>query len=398
MTALLTGLVSLLVFGAVILVHELGHFLAARHCGIHVEEFSIGFGPKIFQRRRGSTTYTLRLFPLGGYNLFSPLPEDNEEIKRDVQNFLARVRRLYKAAGVELRYVCVSAHGKRGGRAHHQPAPKQPRRRSLFPVVVQDQPFEEATAWQRFIVTLSGAMMNFVLGFVVLLVLVITSGKLGSTTVAQFTDNAQSCADGLREGDTILKVDGQVCRTIGDLSGCFDGTTQTHDFTVLRNGRVVHLPGVTVGPSTDADGNTIAIDFRVAALSKTPRHVLQRTGTLFRYYSTAILGGFWQLATGQVGVEELSGPIGTATTIGQAMQYGWQDVFSLLALITINIGIFNLLPIPALDGCKLIFLLIEAIFGRAAPQKLQMVVNTAGMALLLWLMVLVTMQDITRFL
>ena len=126
--------------------------------------------------------------------------------------------------------------------------------------------------------------------------------------------------------------------------------------------------------------------------------MLQRTGTLFRYYSTAILGGFWQLATGQVGVEELSGPIGTATTIGQAIQYGWQDVFSLLALITINIGIFNLLPIPALDGCKLIFLLIEAVFGRAVPQKLQMVVNTAGMALLLWLMVLVTMQDLTRFL
>lgn len=369
MTALLTGLVSLLVFGAVILVHELGHFLAARHCGIYVEEFSIGFGPKIFQRRRGSTTYTLRLFPLGGYNLFSPLPEDNEDA--DAEETAAPAP---------------------------QPAPKQPRRRSLFPVVVQDQPFEEATAWQRFIVTLSGAMMNFVLGFVVLLVLVITSGKLGSTTVAQFTDNAQSYADGLREGDTILKVDGQVCRTIGDLSGCFDGTTQTHDFTVLRNGQVVHLPSVTVGPSTDADGNTIAIDFRVAALSKTPRHVLQRTGTLFRYYSTAILGGFWQLATGQVGVEELSGPIGTATTIGQAMQYGWQDVFSLLALITINIGIFNLLPIPALDGCKLIFLLIEAIFGRAVPQKLQMVVNTAGMALLLWLMVLVTMQDLTRFL
>ena len=334
MTALLTGLVSLLVFGAVILVHELGHFLAARHCGIHVEEFSIGFGPKIFQRRRGSTTYTLRLFPLGGYNLFSPLPEDDEDA--DAEETAAPAP---------------------------QPAPKQPRRRSLFP-----------------------------------LVLVITSGKLGSTTVAQFTNNAQSYADGLREGDTILKVDGQVCRTIGDLSGCFDGTTQTHDFTVLRNGQVVHLPGVTVGPSTDADGNTIAIDFRVAALSKTPRHVLQRTGTLFRYYSTAILGGFWQLATGQVGVEELSGPIGTATTIGQAMQYGWQDVFSLLALITINIGIFNLLPIPALDGCKLIFLLIEAIFGRAVPQKLQMVVNTAGMALLLWLMVLVTMQDLTRFL
>ena len=366
MTALLTGLVSLLVFGAVILVHELGHFLAARHCGIHVEEFSIGFGPKIFQRKRGSTTYTLCLFPLGGYNLFTPLPEDDDADESAVPA--------------------------------PQPVQKQPRRRGLFPLVVQDQPFEEATAWQRFTVTLCGALMNFVLGFVVLLVLVITSGKLGSTTVAQFTDNAQSYAEGLREGDTILKVDGQVCRTIGDLSSCFDGTAQAHDFTVLRDGQVVQLPNVTVGPSTDADGNTIAIDFRVAALSKTPWHVLQRTGTLFRYYSTAILGGFWQLATGQVGVEELSGPIGTATTIGQAIQYGWQDVFSLLALITINVGIFNLLPIPALDGCKLIFLLIEAVFGRAVPQKLQMVVNTAGMVLLLWLMVLVTMQDITRFL
>ena len=365
MTALLTGLVSLLVFGAVILVHELGHFLAARHCGIHVEEFSVGFGPKLLQRRRGNTLYTLRLFPLGGYNLFSALPEELDEGEESAPPA--------------------------------PPSPAKPRRHSLFPVVVQDQPFEEATAWQRFYVTLCGALMNFMLGFVVLLVLVLTSGKLASTTVAQFTDNAQSYADGLQEGDTILKVDGQVCRTISDLSARFDGTAQPHDFTVLRGGQVVQLPGVTVGTSTNADGNTIAIDFRVAALPKTPWHVLQRTGTLFRYYSTAILGGFWQLATGQVGVEELSGPIGTATTIGQAIQYGWQDVFSLLALITINIGIFNLLPIPALDGCKLIFLLIEAVFGRAVPQKLQMVVNTAGMALLLWLMVLVTMQDLTRF-
>ncbi len=364
MTALLTGLVSLLVFGSVILVHELGHFLAARHCGIHVEEFSVGFGPKLLQRKKGSTLYTLRLFPLGGYNLFSPLPDEDEE----------------------------------DGSTPVPQSAASPRRRSLFPVVVQDQLFEEATAWQRFYVTLCGALMNFVLGFVVLLVLVLSSGKLASTTVAQFTENAQSYADGLREGDSILQVDGQACRTIGDLSAHFDGTVQAHDFTVLRNGQVLQLPQVTVGTSTDADGNTIAIDFRVATLSKTPWHVLQRTGTLFRYYSTAILGGFWQLATGQVGVEELSGPIGTATTIGQAIQYGWQDVLSLVALISINIGIFNLLPIPALDGCKLIFLLIEAVFGRAVPQKLQMVVNTAGMALLLWLMVLVTMQDLTRFL
>lgn len=365
MTALLTGLVSLLVFGAVILVHELGHFLAARHCGIHVEEFSIGFGPKIWQRRKGSTLYTLRLLPLGGYNLFAPLPEESDEDAQDAA-------------------------------LPPQPAP-QPRKHSLFPVVVQDQMFEDATAWQRFFVTLCGALMNFVLGFAVLLVLVLASGKLGSTTIAQFTDNAQSYADGLRVGDTILKVDNTVCRSVSDLSTCFDGTVKSHTFTVLRSGQVVTLPNVTVGTSEGSDGSTVTVDFRVAPMTKTPWHVLQRAGEMFRYYSTAILGGFWQLATGKVGVEELSGPIGTASSIGQAMSYGWQDVFSLVALISINIGIFNLLPIPALDGCKLLFLLVEAVFGRAVPQRVQMAVNTAGMVLLLSLMVLVTMQDLTRF-
>lgn len=121
MTALLTGLVSLLVFGAVILVHELGHFLAARHCGIHVEEFSIGFGPKIFQRRRGSTTYTCACSRWAATTCSAPCRRTTRTRTQRKPPLLRR-----------------------------QPAPKQPRRRSLFPVVVQDQPFEEATAWAAF--------------------------------------------------------------------------------------------------------------------------------------------------------------------------------------------------------------------------------------------------------
>ena len=140
------------------------------------------------------------------------------------------------------------------------------------------------------------------------------------------------------------------------------------------------------------------MDFRVEPMKKDLRHVIVMTCDMYSYYSRAILGSFFDLLAGKVGVEELSGPLGTVSAVNQAVHYGWREVLSLLALLTINVGIFNLLPIPALDGCKLIFLLIEAIFGRAAPQKLQMVVNTAGMVLLLWLMVLVTMQDLTRFL
>ena len=139
MTALLTGLASLLVFSSVILVHELGHFMAARHCGIHVEEFSIGFGPCLWSTTRDGTTYSVRLLPLGGYNLFSPLPDEEDDEEDE------------------------------SGESAPPPAPR-PRKTTLFPLVVSGQKFEDATAWQRFFVTLCGALMNFLLGMAVLLV------------------------------------------------------------------------------------------------------------------------------------------------------------------------------------------------------------------------------------
>lgn len=186
MTALLTGLASLLVFGSVILVHELGHFMAARHCGIHVEEFSIGFGPRLWSTTRDGTTYSVRLLPLGGYNLFSPLPDEEGD------------------------------EADESGESALPPAPK-PRKTTLFPLVVSGQKFEDATAWQRFFVTLCGALMNFILGVAVLLVLVLTMGKVGSTTIADFSENATSSA-ALQEGDTILQICSNPCWTVYDIT------------------------------------------------------------------------------------------------------------------------------------------------------------------------------------
>ena len=185
MTALLTGLASLLVFSSVILVHELGHFMAARHCGIHVEEFSIGFGPCLWSTTRDGTTYSVRLLPLGGYNLFSPLPDEEDE----------------------------------SGESAPPPA-SRPRKTTLFPLVVSGQKFEDATAWQRFFVTLCGALMNFILGVAVLLVLVLTMGKVGSTTIADFSENATSSA-ALQEGDTILQICSNPCWTLYDITDWF---------------------------------------------------------------------------------------------------------------------------------------------------------------------------------
>lgn len=359
MTALLTGLASLLVFGGVILVHELGHFMAARHCGIVVEEFSIGFGPCLWSKTKSGTTYSLRLFPLGGYNLFSRPEEDSDDEK---------------------------------------PRSKKPRKTALFPLAVHGQRFEDATAWQRFFVTLCGAMMNFLLGIAVLVVLVVSQGRIGSTTVADFGADSKSAA-ALQVGDVILQVDGTPTRTVYTLSAAFDGTEATHAMKVLRGGEVLTLPAVTVAPTRDADGNIeYGTDFRVASQPLRIRSVAAATGELFRYYSGAILGGFWKLMTGKVGMDQLSGPVGTVSAVSQAVKYGWRDVLSLMALLTINVGIFNLLPIPALDGCKLLFLLWEALTGHPVPDNVQGFVNTAGMVALMWLMILVTMHDITRFL
>ena len=364
MTALLTGLASLLVFGSVILVHELGHFMAARHCGIHVEEFSIGFGPRLWSTTRDGTTYSVRLLPLGGYNLFSSLPDEEDD---------------------------------ESGESAPPPAPK-PRKTTLFPLVVSGQKFEDATAWQRFFVTLCGALMNFILGVAVLLVLVLTMGKVGSTTIADFSENATSSA-ALQEGDTILQICSNPCWTVYDITDWFyTAEEETYNVVVLRGSEVLELQGVTFTPTRDADGNVLyGMDFRVEPMKRDMRHVIVMTCDMYSYYSRAILGSFFDLLAGKVGVEELSGPLGTVSAVNQAVHYGWREVLSLLALLTINVGIFNLLPIPALDGCKLLFLAAEGITRRELPLRFQTAINAAGMILLLMLVVLTTMQDVAKY-
>ena len=366
MTALLTGLASLLVFSSVILVHELGHFMAARHCGIHVEEFSIGFGPCLWSTTRDGTTYSVRLLPLGGYNLFSPLPDEEDDEEDE------------------------------NGESAPPPAPK-PRKTTLFPLVASGQKFEDATAWQRFFVTLCGALMNFILGVVVLLVLVLTMGKVGSTTIADFSENATSSA-ALQEGDTILQICSNPCWTVYDITDMFyTGEEETCNVVVLRGSEVLELQGVTFTPTRDADGNVLyGMDFRVEPMKKDLRHVIVMTCDMYSYYSRAILGSFFDLLAGKVGVEELSGPLGTVSAVNQAVHYGWREVLSLLALLTINVGIFNLLPIPALDGGRLVFLILEAIRGKGIDPEKKGFVHMVGMVALMALMVFVMFNDIRQ--
>ena len=362
MTTVLTLVVSVLVFGIVVLVHEWGHFMAARRSGVHVEEFAIGFGPALWQKTKNGTVYSVRLFPLGGYNAMSGYSEDSD--------------------------------------AETQTPVRPPKGAPLLPATVDGKTYPEATAGQRFFIIASGALMNFVLGFVLLVILVCMQDAITSKIIYGFSDGALSQQTGLQAGDEIVAVNGHYCFTANDIVYELQRTENyTADFTVMRSGEITQVPGVQFATRTDENGNTtMVLDFTVYGIAKTPKTVIRAAFNNFMYYARVILRSFVDLVTGRVGVTELSGPVGIVSAIGTAVSYGLADVLSLAALITVNLGIFNLLPIPGLDGCKLIFIAIEGVSGHAVPEKVQGAINAAGMILLLLLMVFVTFQDVNRFL
>ncbi len=366
---LLTTIAVIVVFGVVVLVHEAGHFLAARRVGMWVQEFSIGFGPALWSRVKNGTRYSIRLLPLGGYNLLpgeTPEEEDNE-------------------AGEDGLY---------------QPHASYDRRRPLLPAAVKNKFFDEAPPSHRFFVILCGALMNFVLGYFLLVVLLCGEKAITSCMVYDFLGDAPaSQASGLQAKDEILAVNGHVCFVAEDIVYELQRTPDyTASMTVLRNGEIVTLPAVHFDSATGEDGTTtMVLDFQVYGIAKSPRTVAYWAGRYFLYYARAILRGFVDMATGRVGINQLSGPVGVVSAVSQAVRYGWKDVVSLAALISVNLGIFNLLPIPGLDGFKLVFLAVECVSGKTVPARVQAVFNAAGVVALLALMVLVTFQDITKF-
>lgn len=375
MTILLIAAVAAAVFGAIVLVHEAGHFLAARSCGIHVEEFSIGFGPAVWRREKNGTVFSLRLLPLGGFNNLSGeyAQEDGEE---DEENAAAGKPEQPDAA---------------------------PRRydpnRPLFPAALDGRDFSEASPWQRFFVIAAGALMNFLLGFVLLLILTASEDAVTSRVIYDFTDeNARSQATGLQAGDEILKVNGHLCFTIEDMLYELQRTSNyTVSMTVLRDGALVTLPAVQFDTAAAEDGTvSMVVDFRVRGVQKTPRSVVRGAVRYFCYYARAILRSFLDLLSGRLPLTELSGPVGVVSAVRQAVEYGWKDVLALAAVLTINLGIFNLLPIPGLDGGRLLFLAAEGITRRELPQRFEMAINAVGMVLLLILMLMTTVQDVAR--
>lgn len=338
--------VAILIFGMIIFIHELGHFIVAKACGVKVNEFALGMGPRLFGFKKGDTTYALRILPIGGFCAMEG--EDNES----------------SDAGA----------------------------------------FSNKKVWQRILIVVAGAVMNIILGFVLVTVMHSMEERLTSTTVSWFAPTQTSHSTGLEIGDKILEINGMRIFTDMDISYQFQSDEDAvFDMVVERNGEKVRLDGVEFLK----DGDGLHIDFKVVPDETSFLNVLKYSVKSTVSYARLVWISLGDLIGGTYKLNDLSGPVGIVDSIGQVVEsekneegIDWKaladKLLFLAAFMTINVGIFNLLPLPALDGGRLVFLVIEAIRRKPVKPEHEGMVHIVGLALLMLLMLFVTFNDILR--
>ncbi len=324
-------------FLLLIFIHEFGHFIAAKAVGVRVNEFAIGFGPTLLSKRKGETTYMLKAIPFGGYCAM----EGEDEESNDQNAF------------------CNKA------------------------------------AWKRAVVIVAGAVFNLILGLLIVAIVLLPQERFASTQIAAFDENAISEQSGLCVGDRIIEVDGRHIFTTYDLSYTFTGVSDgTVDMVVMRDGERVALHDVKFKTQNAEGMDYISVDFFVEGIEKTFGSFISQTVRMTISYGRVVWFSLIDLITGKYGISAVSGPVGVTAAIGTAAKQSVMNILPIMALITINLGIFNLLPVPALDGGRLLFLIIEMIFRKPVPQKYEGYVHTAGFLILILFMLAITAKDI----
>ncbi len=336
-------LVAILFFGLLISIHELGHFSFAKLFKVKVNEFALGMGPAIFKKKKGETLYALRLLPIGGYVSMEGEDEESQD----------------------------------------------------------ENAFNRKKVWQKFLIVAAGAIMNLILGVVIVATILSMDSLIGTTTIHSFHENAISEQTGLKAGDEILEIDGH--RLFSDMDVSFlmsrsdDGV---FDMVVRRDGEKIELKDVTFKTTKEGEYTYIEYDFIIQGEKPTVWNVVTTSFKQTVSIARLVWLSLFDLVTGQYGLTDLSGPVGTVNVIADAAagavssKEGLITALTMMAFVSVNIGVFNLLPLPALDGGRLFFLLIEGIRRKPLNPKYEGYVHGAGLVLLLLLMVVVTFNDI----
>lgn len=328
-----TAILAIILFCVMIFPHELGHYIAAKKLGVKVNEFAFGMGPVIWKKQKGETLHSIRLFPVGGFCAMEGEDEDSDEPRA----------------------------------------------------------FSNKKPWQKIVILAAGSFMNVVCAVVIMALVVGIIGFI-TTTVDQVTDGSPAYEAGVNSGDRIISIDGDEIDEWADISQAIstsegdsismvverNGEENTLDLTPVLNENGQYIIGIT----SDISHNPFK------AVVEGAKATWNMTITMFD-----TLG---QLFTGQLGADSLSGPVGMVQMVNQTSQYGFWYYGFLTALICINLAIINMLPLPALDGGRIIFVLYTMITGKQVSQKVEGTIHLVGLALLFGLMIYVTFNDITR--
>ncbi|MGM9521463.1 MAG: M50 family metallopeptidase [Oscillospiraceae bacterium] len=343
--------IAILAFGILIAVHEFGHFITAKACGVKVNEFSIGMGPAILKKQGKETLYALRCLPIGGYCAM----EGEDEDTGDARAF------------------------------SHQPA------------------------WKRMIILVAGAAMNFLLGLLIVMILYAGAEAFVGNTVAQTVDGFKYAENGIQAGDRIYSIDGHRVFYSGDFSTYMDRSSGTVDMVVIRDGEKVLLEDYALKPEYYLDDNGEQVyryGLTFSLISANPWEKLKYSCYTSYNFVRLVWMGLTDLVTGAVGLNDMSGVVGIVSTINDVGQESantaaaLQNIAYLCAFIAVNLAVMNLLPIPALDGGRVFFLIIdviiEKVFRKKVNPKVEAYIHAAGMVALLGLMAVLVVNDILR--
>ncbi|MBO5777992.1 MAG: site-2 protease family protein [Clostridia bacterium] len=398
----MTILIAILVFGALIFIHELGHYLTARLFDVHILEFAIGMGPKLlsYKSKKTGIVYSVRMILFGGF--VSMVGEDDEGFLDEQGNPVYTGGAGAFSLPTQEETVGEIAEGA------FEPAEATP------PVLQKDpRALNAKPVWQRMIITFAGAAMNIILGVALAAALVLSMDAIGGTMVGKFEENAISQTQGLQVGDVITHINGKRVTTHMDLAYAIahDGyepveITLRRGSEVKRDkdgmivsysgGKEIVLKNVTFG-TEEEEGIVMGMqDFRPFQVKKTFANVANQTLCYTRLAIRQVLDGLLDFITGRFGLQQMSGPVGVTQQIGQAVSLGLTNFIFFVQVITVNLGVVNLLPLPALDGGRLFFQFIELIFRKPIPREWEGKIHLIGLALLLLLMVFITGQDIIR--
>lgn len=416
MTTIITFII---VFGILVIVHEFGHFYFAKKAGVRVREFAIGMGPKLFQTRRNGTTYTIRVLPVGGYVRMAGRAEAEEETIRPGMTIV-----VVQQDGVVTRLNLSDQTELVGGRAltvnrvdlvddmfvegywadDDQTLVKLPvdHEASVIEadgtevlVAPRDTHFESAKLWQRALINFAGPMNNFILTVVLFMGLAFAMPGVTTTTLQDVAQNSPAATAGLKKGDTIEKINGvkmsswqKMQTTIQALPK--EKTTVTYE----RNGQ---SKTTTLTPKAVKSGGMLV--GQIGVTPTTTKAFVPRVQYAFRATGqamTQIFRAIQNLIQG-FSLNKLGGPVAIYKNTEQVSSYGFLAIVSFTALLSVNLGMMNLLPIPGLDGGKLLLNAVEAVVRRPLPERVETAVTLAGVAFLFVLMIAVTGNDIIRY-